>query len=97
MKNSNKICDLEIISRFYDNELEQEEYNRVKDHINGCPRCKEALTDLTNISSPVKDYLLNNMPQPQFARIENSVINKIHQKKIPLREKIFHLFILKLD
>lgn len=81
---SNISCkyDPEIISRFYDQELEQEEYVRVKEHIYGCRTCREILSDLENVSGRVRDHFSESMLKSQFADTEDNVINEISKKKM---------------
>jgi hypothetical protein len=95
MNNISYKCDTEMISRFYDKELEPDEYIRVKEHIHSCNSCREILNDLENISEQVKEHLSDSVLKTQFAGIEGDVINCIRHKEKPWFFKLINMLISK--
>ena len=42
--------DMTVLSAFLDNELESDEYDRAKRHLDDCPSCRATLAELRAIS-----------------------------------------------
>ncbi|MCK7482573.1 MAG: zf-HC2 domain-containing protein [Candidatus Moduliflexus flocculans] len=56
MENSLSCDDVEnLLSPFFDNELSEQEFGVVKEHIENCPSCNEKLENIAKLSSVLKE------------------------------------------
>jgi len=86
MKTNRNTCDPLLINRFFDKELEPEESNRVKDHMDSCPECKEQFEHLGLISRQIKNHIDEKVSQTPFTQnlmVENRVLAYIEKKSLP--------------
>ena len=81
MNNIKSKCDSELISRFYDGELEKEEYTRIKVHIDSCSECRESLHELETISGRIRDHFSGSMLKSQLSDVEDDFMNEILTRK----------------
>ena len=88
-------CDPAMISRFFDHELDQEEYVRVARHIETCPLCRRTLDELTGLSVMVNDYVRETRPETIEGSTEEKVLASIQKRKAPWWIKTRELFLSK--
>lgn len=79
MTNSKIICDTELISRYLDNELEQDESVRVKTHIAGCESCRAKLNDYGKIGADLNSLVLAKTGASTGV-VEEKVLDSIRRK-----------------
>ena len=60
MSYDNKMCDSDLISRFFDRELEEDEYEQIENHIKSCSTCRNNLAEYENISGKIKSVIIKN-------------------------------------
>ncbi len=82
MKDEFKICNTELISRFFDKELDAGEYARVAGHIRTCPACRKSLDEFATLSGDIKSHLTGST-EPDSARLEENVLKAIERKEAP--------------
>ena len=82
MKDSTKSCNPELVSRFFDGELGQEETSQVSEHLETCPVCRESLENLRSISETVRSYM-GTAREVDVGGLENKVIVEIQRKEAP--------------
>ncbi len=76
--------DVEILSSFYDDELEDSQKQIVKTHVDSCPHCQKKMTELGLISAAI-----NAEEEPDFKMAQlntwNNIMNIIdrEEKKVP--------------
>ena len=64
--------DVEILSSFYDDELEDSQKQIVSNHISSCPHCQKKLSELKLISESI-----HAQDEPDFQMAQVQVWNKI--------------------
>ncbi len=93
MKSIDKICDYELISRYYDNELGEEERVKAEGHIVSCPQCVKRLAKYRHMSQDIRSEI--KMPEGGYCDLQDYVIESIEHKKLPLRKKLEEMLISK--
>ena len=73
------ICDTELISRYYDNDLDPEEYSDIKDHIDSCEKCRKSLAEYGRLTDKLK-LTIDEPAEYDTLKIENRVIESIRRK-----------------
>lgn len=91
MKKAYGDCDEELIGRYLDGELSQEEQDRICRHLKDCPSCQKILQDNQAISTVFRDTRENEISQVNFAALETRVMDRIRQKENPWWERITKL------
>ena len=90
--NSEMICERELISRYYDNDLNPEEYSEIKAHIDSCKKCTELLSEYSNLTDEIK-LTFNETTKHDTLEVENRIIESIRRKKsawwIRLADQVF--------
>ncbi|MBL7225868.1 MAG: zf-HC2 domain-containing protein [Desulfobacteraceae bacterium] len=92
MKKAHHECDEELIGRYFDGELSQEEYDSISRHLKDCPSCQKTLQDNQAISTVFRDNLEREVSQADFGVLETRVLDQIRQKENPWWERITKLF-----
>lgn len=95
MNQSKESCDPAIISRFYDHELDQEDYDQVARHIETCPLCRNTLDELKGLSGMVNDTVRENWSKTIDGSVEEEVLESIQKRKAPWWIKARGLFLSK--
>lgn len=76
--------DVEILSSFYDDELEDSQKQIIKSHVDSCPHCQKKMAELGLISEAIK---AEEEPDFQMAKVNtwNSIMDIIdrEEQKIP--------------
>ncbi len=78
--NSEMICGTDLISRYYDKDLNPDEYSDVKVHIDSCKKCRKSLAEYNNLTDSLK-ITFNEAAENDTLKIENRVIESIRRKK----------------
>jgi anti-sigma factor RsiW len=89
MKKAYGECDEELIGRYLDGEISQEEYDRIGRHLTDCPSCQKILRDNQGISTVFREVLGREVSQADFADLETRALGQIRQKENPWWERIF--------
>ena len=80
MKTSSKIiCDAELISRYIDNELDDDELAGVKTHITDCASCRKRFDDYDKIGARLNS-LIKTRTAVTAGTFENKVTEAIRKK-----------------
>ena len=95
MKTDTDTCHPATVSCFYDGELDPESYDRVKKHIDTCPKCKASLSELAAISERVREPLTAGAAGVQPNRVEDDVLAAIQMKQRPWWEDTKELLLSK--
>jgi len=74
------ICDTELISRYYDKDLNPEEYSDIKAHIDSCKTCRKSLAEYGCLADSLKTTF-NEAFENDTLKIENRIIESIRRKK----------------
>ena len=77
--NSEMICGTELISRYYDKDLNTEEYSDIQTHIDSCGICSKSLAEYNNLTGRLKKSF-NVATENDTLKIENRVIESIRRK-----------------
>lgn len=77
------ICDPAMISRFFDHELDQKEYDQVARHIETCPLCQMTLDELKLISGMANETIRENWSEAAKGSVEEKVLESIKKIKAP--------------
>ena len=91
MKKAYGECDEELIGRYLDGEISQEEYDRISRHLKDCPSCQKILRDDQGIATAFREDLGREVSQADFGDLEARVLGKIRQKENPWWERISKL------
>ncbi|MBL7171511.1 MAG: anti-sigma factor [Pseudomonadota bacterium] len=91
MKKGHHECDAELIGRYFDGEISQEEYDSISRHLKDCPSCQKILQDNQAISTLFRDSLEREVSQASFAALETRVLDRIREKENPWRERLTKL------
>jgi anti-sigma factor RsiW len=83
MRDNSPHCNLELISRYHDGELSQEERSKVESHILGCPSCNKALEDLKRISEQFAAHLADQSTGIDPQKTEKHVLGRLPREKAP--------------
>ena len=82
MEANNKLCQPELISRFYDNELEPEKRAQVENHIKTCALCRERYESLRAVSEKIRTHIA--APQDiESGVLEGKFIEAIQRRELP--------------
>lgn len=84
-KENNDSCNPELISRFFDGELEEDAQARVIDHLRICSVCRERLETIQAVSTQVKKHIEAYAVDP--GKVEEEFIGAIHKKETPWWER----------
>jgi len=95
MNHTRGSCDPVMINRFFDHELDQEEYDRVAGHIETCPLCQRTLDELKALSGMVNEYIRDTWSEKIEGSVEEEVLASIQQRKAPWWIKARGLFLSK--
>jgi len=83
MKKDKTPCDLEMLSRFSDHELESRENIRMSEHVGYCASCRHRLRDHEAISILFKRRLDRELLGCSLEPIEESVVALIERNNLP--------------
>jgi anti-sigma factor RsiW len=90
--NREMICDTELISRYYDNDLNPEEYSDIEDHIDSCEKCRKSLAEYSKLTDSLK-LTFNEPAEDDTLKVENRVIESIRRKNrawwVRLADQVF--------
>lgn len=95
MNHAKGSCDPAMISRFFDHELDQKEYDRVARHLEICPLCQRTLEEMKGLSGAVNDYVRENLTETVEGSLEKKVLEYIHKKEAPWWKKTGEFFLSK--
>jgi len=95
MKKAHVECDQNLIDRFFDRELGQDEYHRIGKHLEDCPTCQKMLRDNQAISTLFRASLDREISRAGLDRLEESVLDLVRQKKAPWWKRFAEQFVLK--
>ena len=79
MTNSEIICGAESVSRYIDNELDEDELVSFKSHIVGCETCRIRLRDYNKIGEEINSFI-QAQPAAYPIELENNVARAIRRK-----------------
>lgn len=86
------ICGTELISRYYDKDLNPDEYSEIKTHVESCEKCRKSLAGYNCLSDKLKSTF-NEAPEHDALKVENQIIESIRRKKrtwwVRLADQIF--------
>jgi anti-sigma factor RsiW len=88
-------CDSELISRYYDEELDQVERSQVENHILVCASCKKILEDLKAISSQYGAHLARQSVGVATRETEEHVLGRLRRAEAPWWAKVKDSFLSK--
>ena len=83
MKKAHHDCDEELIGRYLDGEVSQEEYDRISRHLKDCSSCQKILQDNQAISTVFRDTREKEISKVSFAALETRFLDRIRQKENP--------------
>ncbi len=90
--NSEMICGTELVSRYYDKDLNPEEYSDIKAHIDSCKICRKSLAEYNNLTDRLK-IAFNKATENDTLKTENRIIESIRRKKrawwVRLADQVF--------
>jgi len=87
--NDNKgICDPDLISRFFDHELDQKASERIAGHIEKCPSCRRTLEDFEGLSLMVNEQFRDIRTELTKGSVEEAVLAALQNRKVSWRSKI---------
>lgn len=92
MKKAHHECDEELIGRYFDGEVSEEEYDRIGRHLKDCSSCQKILQDNQAISTVFRDNLEREVSQADFGVLETRVLDQIRQKENPWWKRIAKRF-----
>ena len=69
---------LELISLYFDNEIDIDDEQRLFEHIEKCPKCKKEFEDMKNILGTLKDTPMIELPDG----FHDELIDKLRDTKI---------------
>ena len=88
-------CDSELISRYYDEELDQVERSQVESHILVCPSCNQILEDLKEISDQYGAHLERQSVGINTQETEKHVLDRLRRSEAPLWARVKETFLSK--
>lgn len=88
-------CDSELISRYYDGELDQGERSQVESHILVCPFCNQILEDLKEISNQYGAHLARQSAGMNTQETEKHVLEHLRRSEAPLWARVKETFLSK--
>jgi hypothetical protein len=88
-------CDPVLISRFFDQELDQEEQEQVAGHLETCQTCRRVLEDLQGLSGLIHDHIQDISSEIRKGEIEEGVLALRQKRNTSWRNKTGKLFIRK--
>ena len=88
-------CDSELISRYYDEELDQVERSQVESHILVCSSCKKILEELKAISSQYGAHLARQSVGVDTRETEERVLDRLRRAEAPWWVKVKDTFFSK--
>lgn len=83
MKEDKIKCDQNLVDLLYDQELDESEVVRLKEHLETCPSCRQALKENQALSNVFKAGLANALSRTSLENIENRVMDKIQSRSLP--------------
>lgn len=95
MTENNIKCDQNLVDLIYDQELDQElderEVVRLKEHLETCPPCRQALKENQALSKVFKAGFANVVSRTSLENIEDRVMDKIQSRNLPWWSRIPNL------
>ena len=92
MTQDNIKCDQNLVDLLYDQELDRElderEVVRLKEHLETCPPCRQALKENQALSKVFKAGFTNVVSRTSLENIENRVMEKIQNRNLPWWRRI---------
>jgi anti-sigma factor RsiW len=88
-------CDSELISRYYDEELNQTERSQVESHILVCPSCNKILEDLKAVSNQYGAHLARQSAGIDTRETEKHVLERLRREEAPWWAKVKDAFLSK--
>lgn len=88
------VCDPELIGRFYDRELDNDESLEVGTHIESCAKCSKVLSEYSTISGKIESVLEKPFDGDSL-KTENLIIEAIRKEKNPWWLKLADLVFTK--
>jgi len=93
MKKAHHECDEELIGRYLDGEISQEEHDSISRHLKDCLSCQKILQDNQVISTNFRDTLERESSQADFGVLETRVLDRIRQKENPWWKRLVKQFL----
>lgn len=93
MKNNSEIiCGTELISRYYDKDLNPEENSKIKTHMDSCEKCSKLLSEYRGLTDKI-ELTFNEAAEHDTLEVENRIIESIKREKrawwVRLADQIF--------
>lgn len=92
MKKAHHDCNEELIGRYLDGEVSQEEHDGISRHLKDCLSCQKILQDNQSISTVFRDNLKKENSHAAFAVLETRVLDQIRQKENPWWKRLAKRF-----
>lgn len=83
MKPNMEICNPELISAFFDNELDNKTRQRVNEHLKTCTTCQKDLESFASLSEKAREHLSSNPMKVPIIPIEKKVADEIRKQQLP--------------
>lgn len=83
MTEDNIKCDQNLVDLLYDQELDESEEVRLKEHLETCPSCRQALKENQALSNVFKAGVANAVSRTSLENIEDRVMDKIQRRNLP--------------
>jgi anti-sigma factor RsiW len=77
-----KECDPILLGHYFDRELGPEDKEKVDEHLKDCPSCQKTLQDHQIISSHYKADLKTKLARTNFESLEQSVLNRVRDRRV---------------
>lgn len=92
MKKAHHDCNEELIGRYLDGEVSQEEHDGISRHLKDCLSCQKILEDNQSISTVFRDTLKIESSHAGFAVLKTRVLDQIRQKENPWWKRLAKRF-----
>jgi len=81
-------CDFKGVNRYYDGELEPDEYKRVGEHLKDCESCKTLLKQLQSVSRHFHAEIDASLSRVRFDEVQQRVLEKTVGKRESTFERL---------
>jgi len=92
MKKAYHDCNEELMGRYLDGEVSQEEHDGISKHLKDCLSCQKILRDNQSISTVAINTLEKETSHADFSVLETRVLDRIRQKENPWWKRLVKRF-----
>ncbi len=88
-------CDLAMVSRFHDGELDTEASDKFSTHLDICPSCRQALEDQRVISEHFQSATSVERSRVDFDLFEKSLIQQLTTRPMTWKQRLLKLITIR--